>query len=152
HRRARPEHPRPRRPHLAAHPPEGPVMADTTTPPNDAQRFIDRLNTLDHLPSWAEAARLDVPLIDLSQEELAIRATIADLDEASRNLDAATDADLVVAIDADRAHDCARLEQIETRPGRYFLATGETVQRDDATREAHQTGWWYDQRATLITT
>jgi carbonic anhydrase/acetyltransferase-like protein (isoleucine patch superfamily) len=127
-------------------------MADTPTHQTDAQRFIDRLNTLDYLPHWTEAASLGVGLVDLSREELAIRAALVDLDEASRSFDAVVGRDLAAATDADLADHSARLAQIEARPGRYYLATGEIVQRDNLTNDAHQAGWWYDGRATLVTT
>ena len=69
-------------------------MADTPAPPTDAQRLIARLNALDHLPTWAEAAALGVQLVDLSREEFAIRDALADLEEASRGFDAVVDPDL----------------------------------------------------------
>ena len=128
-------------------------MADTPAPPTDTQRFIDQLNALDHLPTWPEAASLgSVQLVDLSREEFTIRAAVADLEQASRGFDAVVDPDLAEATAADLADHRARLEQIEARPGRYFLATGEVVQRDDVTGDAYKSGWWYDQRTTLVTT
>src|SRR6185436_6651806 len=127
-------------------------MADTPAPPTDAQRFIDRLNALDHLPAWPEAASLgSVQLVDLSREEFAIRAAVVDLEQASRGFDAVADPNLA-ATATDLAAHRARLEQIEARPGRYFLATGEVVQRDDVTGDAYKSGWWYDQRTTVVTT
>jgi carbonic anhydrase/acetyltransferase-like protein (isoleucine patch superfamily) len=127
-------------------------MADTPNPPADAQRFIARLNALDHLPTWAEAAALGVQLVDLSREEFAIRDALADLDEASRGFDAVVDPDLAAATAADVADHREQLDQIEARAGRYFLATGEVVQRDDITGDAYKSGWWYDRRTTLVTT
>ena len=41
-------------------------MAHTPDQPTDPQRFIARLNALDHLPTWPEAASLGVQLVDLS--------------------------------------------------------------------------------------
>ena len=61
-------------------------MADTPAPPTDAQRFIARLNALDHLPTWAEAASLGVQLVDLSREEFAIRDALADLEASQPRL------------------------------------------------------------------
>lgn len=127
-------------------------MADTAALPTDAQRFIDRLNVLDRFPPWAEAAALGVGLVDLSREELAIRSAIVDLEQADRGFDAVVDSDLAAATTADLADHRRRLEQIAARPGRYFLATGEIIQRDDVTADAYQAGWWYDQRTTLVTT
>ena len=128
-------------------------MADTPAPPTDTQRFIDQLNALDHLPTWQEAASLgSTQLVDLSREEFAIRAALADLEQASRGFDAVVDPELAEATAADLGDHRARLEQIEARTGRYFLATGEVVQRDDVTGDAYKSGWWYDQRTTRVTT
>ena len=115
-------------------------MAHTPDPPTDAQRFIAQLNALDHLPTWPEAASLGVQLVDLSREEFALRDTLADLEQASRGFDAVVDPDLADATAADLADHRGRLEQIQARPGRYFLAIGEVVQRDHVTREAYRSG------------
>ena len=120
--------------------------------PSDADRFVAALNNLDHVPNWSEAASLGVPIVDLSREEFAIRDALTDLEQASAGFDAVVDPDLAEATAADIADHRTRLDQIEARPGRYFLASGAVVQRDDLTGEAYQSGWWYDQRTTLVTT
>lgn len=128
-------------------------MANSRTqPPTDADRFIAALNNLDHIPNWNEAASLGVPIVDLSREEFAIRDALADLEQARAGFDAVVDPDLAAATTADIADHQARLDQIEARPGRYFLASGAAVQRDDRPGDAYQSGWWYDQRTTLVTT
>ncbi len=126
-------------------------MADTPAP-SDAQRLAAQLNTLDHLPTWVEAASLGVPLVDLSREEHAIRNAIHDLEQATRSFDTTVDPALAAATAADLADHRQRLEQIKARPGRYLLATGDVVQRDNVTTDAYQAGWWYDRNTTLVTT
>jgi carbonic anhydrase/acetyltransferase-like protein (isoleucine patch superfamily) len=128
-------------------------MANSRTQsPTDADRFVAALNRLDHIPNWNEAASLGVPILDLSREEFAIRDALVDLEQARRGFDATVDPGVAEATDADLADHRARLDQIAARPGRYFLGSGAVVQRDDLTGEAYQSGWWYDQRTTLITT
>src|SRR5689334_18223498 len=119
-------------------------MANPAQPAGDTERFVAALNNLDHLPTWNEAASLGVPIVDLSREEFAIRAALVDLEQARTGFDAIVDPDLADATAADIADHQARLEQIEARPGRYFLASGAVIQRDNHTSDAHQSGWWYD--------
>lgn len=121
-------------------------------PPDDVDRFVAALNALDYVPTWAEAATLGVPIVDLSREEFALRTALDDLERAQTGFDAVVDPAVADAASADIADHRARLEQIEARPGRFFLAAGAVVQRDDLTGEAYRSGWWYDQRTTLVTT
>lgn len=127
-------------------------MSNSNDQPADTQRFVDALNRLDYLPDWPEAAGLGVPLVDLSQEEFAIREALADLDRADQDFDAIVDPALAEALNEDIADHRRRLEQIEARPGRFFLASGEVIQRDPFNNEAHQSGWWYDSRSVQIAT
>jgi carbonic anhydrase/acetyltransferase-like protein (isoleucine patch superfamily) len=103
------------------------MASSRTQPATDADRFVTALNTLDHLPSWNEAASLGVPIVDLSREELALPAALA-------------------------APTVADLDEVQAGPGSFFLASGAVVQRDDLTGAAYQSGWWYDQRSTRVTT
>jgi carbonic anhydrase/acetyltransferase-like protein (isoleucine patch superfamily) len=129
-----------------------PTVADTSHGDSALTRLTALLEGLDHLPSWAEVAELGIPLVDLSQEEAALRTAIVDLEQTRDGFDAIGDADLAAATAADLADHRRALERVEARPGRYFLATGETVQHNDTTSAAHHTGWWYDERASRITT
>ena len=126
-------------------------MADTPNPPSDAERLAAQLNQLDHLPTWAQAASLGVQLVDLSREERAVRNAITDLEQASRSFDGIVEAELAAATAADLADHWQRLKQIEARSGRYFVANGDVVQRDDIISDAYKAGTWYDQRTTLVT-
>jgi carbonic anhydrase/acetyltransferase-like protein (isoleucine patch superfamily) len=127
-------------------------VPDAHDPPSDAQRFIDALNSLDHVPTWHEAAALGIRLVDLSREEVAIRSALTDLEQTDQDFDAIVDPQLADALEADIADHRARLGQIEARPGRFFLATGEVIQRDGMDDGAYQSGSWFDDRSTLITT
>jgi len=129
-------------------------MADTPRTDSDAHRLADQLNALDRtrMPTWSEVASLGIQIVDLSREEFAIRDALTDLEQARDGFDAVVDPELAAATDADIADHRARLEQIEARPGRYFLASGEVVQRDDVPGDAYKSGWWYDQRSTLVKT
>ena len=129
-------------------------MAATPDTDSDAHRLAEHLNALDRtrLPTWSKQRPSASRLVDLSREEFAIRDALTDLEQARAGFDAVVDPELAAATDADIADHRARLEQIEARPGRYFLASGEVVQRDDVTGDAYKSGWWYDQRTTLVKT
>jgi len=127
-------------------------VPDANDSRSDAQRFIDALNSLDHVPTWHEAAALGIRLVDLSREEVAIREALTDLEQADQGFDAIIDPQLADALEADIADHRARLEQIEARPGRFLLATGDVIQRDDMNDGAYQSGSWFDDRSTRITT
>ncbi len=116
----------------------------------DAARFIRQMNKHDAVATWAEAAALGVPTVDLAREEFAARQGLADLTATAAA--ASTNPELLEATRADIATHQARLDQVAERRGRYFLASGATIQRDSPDTDAYQSGWWYDQRATRIET
>ena len=97
------------------------------TPPDHRQHlasFLAGLNARDQPPTWNEASTMGMQLIDMSREELAIRGSLADLEQADQSFDAIVDPTLADAIVDHRN----RLALIEERPGAYFLSTGEVIQ------------------------
>ncbi len=140
-------YPRPSRPHHPPRPTEGPAMADSTASPTGAQRFIEALNALDHMPTWTEAASLGVQLVELSDKEFAVDSPVDDRATEDSSLSGVSG----VAVD-DVGARRAGVAEVDGRPYCFFVATGEVVYLDHLSEQWYQSGWWYDQRTVRVTT
>lgn len=115
------------------------------------ERFIRNLNSLSHFPTWREASLLGAELVDLDLEAQALvtRVHAAEADYRERYEELESNGDVHAAEEYIKSLN-ARVAELTEYPGRYHLASGETIRIDPHTRQAYREGWWFDDDAVAV--
>lgn len=116
-------------------------------------RFIAKLNSLDHTPTWNEASGMGAELFDFDLERRVLESRIADVrsDYHEHQEQLERQGDIHAAEEYIKYLEHQRDEFVE-QPGRYHLSSGEVIQVDPATGQAARSGWWFTNEATVVTT